>query len=149
MSIFLSNFFRRVGDWIGQNRARVIKWLVILAACLVVAGLIYHGVERWHKWRYEKAVQALEKQFQDADARAKAAEARANLIAEKIEAKEAEIRTLEAYAEKADAALLNARRNVAPLKVIYETIRTAPDLPACVSYADACKELSAAGFACK
>ncbi|HEY7218995.1 MAG TPA: hypothetical protein VH985_11465 [Candidatus Binatia bacterium] len=149
MNIYLSNFARRVGDFISQNRARLIRWLLILAGAVLVVALIYYGVERLQRWRYEQHVQALEKQFRDADARAKEAQARADAKQKEIDAKESELRELELRASAADAALRAARTAVAPLKEKYEEARNTPIDPADTSCADACTELAAVDHPCR
>src|SRR5262245_34034617 len=105
----LSNFLFRIAQYVRENRQRLIKALFIAAAALIIALLIYYGVERIQRAKYGKRVQALEKQFQDADAKAKAAQARADAKEEEIHAKEAELQDLEVRAMAAENALRSIR----------------------------------------
>src|SRR5262245_12641126 len=101
----LRNFLYRVGQYARENRAKLIKALLIAAAGVAAFLLIRAGVERWQRSRYEKHVHALETQIRKADAKAKEAEAHAAAIAHALEAKQAELRDLEARAKAAESAL--------------------------------------------
>ena len=149
MSIFIKNFGRRVADWLSQNRARLTKWLIIAGALVLVYGLICLGVERLARARYEKRVQALDRQFRDADQKAKDAEARADIINRTIEAKQTELQFVQARADAAEKTLRETRTVIIPLKKHYEDIRNTPMPVTPVSCADACAELAAIGFPCR
>lgn len=140
------NFIRNAARHFSENRASLIRALLITAAAIAVVLLISAGVQRWH----EKRFQALEKQFRDADDRAKQAEARAANLEYEIEARKAELADLQAKADAADAALKTARQKTITLKEAYETIRYV-DVPAGtpVSVESACRELSGLGYECK
>src|SRR5688572_30026162 len=150
MSIFISNFGRRIADYLYQNRARLLRALVAATAALIIVALIFIGISRWKQWQYEKRVNALEKQFRDADAKAKAAETRADALKVEMGVREAELRNLEAQAQTLDAALKTARGRTITLKEAYETIRYV-DVPADVpvSVADACRDLAAVNYRCQ
>jgi hypothetical protein len=147
--MMLSNFLFRVAQYARENRARIVKALVIAAAVIVAVLLIVAGVERWKQWRYEKRVQALEQQFRDADAKAKDAQQRADAKQREIDAKQSELQFWEARAQAADNALRNAKQKVVTLKETYETIRYTPMPGDPVSCADACSKLAAIGYPCK
>jgi Tfp pilus assembly protein PilV len=156
MSIFVSNFFRRVADYLLLNRRRLIKWLLITVAGLASAGLLYYGVEAIHRARYEKQIQALEKQFQEADARAKQLKSEADALKRDLDAKQAQYQFLEAAAKAADVKLTQTRRTATPLKEAYEHARNDLPLPlpaSVISCSDAraivCSELAAAGHPCR
>lgn len=149
MSILLSNFLRRLGDFLHQNRARVIKWLLILAAVLIGAWLIYYGVERFHAWRYEKAVEAKDREFRAAEAKINAAEAVINALKVEIAAKDALIEELDKQANAAQKVVEKTRTVYVSLKDEYEKTRDNPNVPADISNCGACAELARAGHPCK
>lgn len=145
----LSDFLYRVADYFHRNRARLIKWLLIAAAALLAVSLIHYGVEKWQRAKYEKRVNALERQFQKADAEAKAAEAKAHALADEIAVKETELRDLEARAASAEKAVRKTRTVYIPLKETYEKARNNPVVAADTTCADACAELARLGYECK
>lgn len=149
MSLIISNFARRVADYAKQNRARLIKWLVILAACLLGALLIYYGVEEFHAWRFAKKVEAIDKRIGERESEIKAAEAVIYALKTEIAAKDALLEELDNQASAAKVVYVKSKAEVVYLKEKYEDTRTAPDIPACVSYADACAELARLGFQCR
>lgn len=149
MGMLLANFARRLADWINQNRLRLVKLLLILAAAVLVVFLIYLGVEKFQRWQYEKRVQALEKQYQDRDADAKAAEARAHAKEEEIQAKEVELQNLEIRATAAENALRAIRNVNVNLKGDYEKARTDPVPFTPISIPDACIRLAELGHPCQ
>jgi uncharacterized protein HemX len=149
MSIFISNFGRRIADLIKQNRARLIKLALIVAAILAATIALYLSIEKIQSWRYEKRVQALEKQYQAADARAKELEAQAEATRQAIDSKQAEVQFLEARAQDAEKKLQQVRTIVLPLKETYEQARNTPVAAADTSCADVCAELARLGHPCQ
>lgn len=149
MSLILSNFARRVADYAKQNRARLIKALLILVAALFLGYLLYYGIEKWYAWRFEKRVEAIDKRIGEKDAEIKAAEAFINALKTEIAAKDALLEELEKQAVDANNALRDARGRVVTLKENYETIRYLPLPSTPVSCADACRDLAAVGYACR
>lgn len=147
--MILSNFLFRARQYASDNCARLIRAFVIAAGALIVAALIYYGVESWQRSRFERKVNALEALYRDADARAKEAEAQAELLKRAIDDKYAELRELETRAASAETALRTARGKVVTLKEEYETIRyrDVPDTP--VSVEAACAKLAAIGYRCE
>ena len=149
MKLFLSNFGRRVADYVRDNRVRLIKLALVVAAAVIVALLLQYAVEKFYAWRYEKAVNALDRKFSEAESKAKAAEAREKALKVQIETLKAKQQFLEAQAKAADKRLSETTIVYRTVKEAYEVVRDNPDVPACVSYADACKELAGLGFQCK
>jgi cell division protein FtsB len=149
MKLILSNFLRRVADAVQRNRARLIRIALYLLGVLIVAWLIYFAVEKFYGWRYEKTVNALERKFSEEEAKANAAEARERALKVQIETLNARQQFLEAQAKAADKRLGETTIVYRTVKEAYEVVRDNPVVPACVSYADACKELSGLGFNCK
>lgn len=147
--MIIRNFLYRIEQWERDNRAKIIKVLAVASAALFVAYLIFAGVERLQRARYERRVNALEQQFRDADAKAKDAEARADAKAKEIDAKQAELQFLEARADAAEKRVSQTRARVVTLKETYENIRYVPMPAGPVSCADACAELAAVGYACR
>src|SRR5262245_20093451 len=129
MSLLISNFCRRVADYVSQNKARLGKLIFILALIVGAALLLYGVVYSIQTARYEKRVNALDQQFKDAEAKAKEAEAKADAIARQLDAKQSELQFLEAQAKDADRRLQQTRTVYLPLKERYEETRIAP-LPA-------------------
>jgi uncharacterized protein HemX len=149
MNLILSNFLRRVADAVRRNRRALIKVVIAVVASLIIAWLVIYAIERFQQWGYEKGVKALELKFNEAEAKAKASEARAVALESLIKANEAEYADLKRRADAADARLGETTIVYRTVKERYETVRDNPDVPACVSYADACKELSRLGFECR
>lgn len=147
--MMLNNFLIRIGDALSRNRRTVIKWLLIAAAAMLILAVVYYGVEQLQRSRYEKKVQALEKQFQDAKAEAKAAEDRADAIQVAIETKYEELRHVRIRAAETETLLRNAKTNVVTLKEVYEEIRNNPMPTVDISCADACRQLAAVGYPCQ
>lgn len=148
--MMLSNFLFRVRQWAYENRARLIRILLTVAAILALVFLIFAAVEKIQSWRYEKRVQALEKQFNDADAKAKAAEARAAKLEFEIDARKAELKDLQLRADAADAALKTAQGKTKILKEVYENTRIVPVPFTPISCPDACTEIERlVGYSCK
>lgn len=151
MSIFISNFGRTLADWVRRNRGLLIRWFSIAAVSLAVLIAVVRAVEEIRHARYEKRVQALEKQFQEASAKATAAQARADDLGFKFQAKEAEAQHWQSLARAADEKMAKTGVRLVTLKETYENTRNAP-LPvslADASCADACRELSRLGYDCK
>lgn len=148
--MIVNNFLFRVRQWARDNRRSLIRIGAILLMALIVAALLFVAVARWKDRQYQKRVQTLEKQFADAEGRAKEHEARANLLGYEIDARKAELADLQAKADNAEALLKSARAKTITLKEAYETIRYV-DVPADapVSVADACRELAAVEHPCK
>lgn len=146
MSLFISNFLRRVADFARQNRARLIKLLLIVALAFAAAGLIYYGVEKWHGWKYEKAVQALDRRINEEEIKIKAAEQLINALKTEIAAKDALIVELDKAYEFARSAHGKTRTEYVYLRGEYEKTRDNPDVPASVSCADLRAELAELGI---
>jgi uncharacterized protein HemX len=145
-----SNFLFRVRQWAWENRARLIRFALILAAILLAVLLIFAAVEKIQSWQYEKRVQALEKQRRDAEDRAAAAEARKAELEKEMAAETARGEELKKQAKTLDAALKAAQGKTKILKETYETVRYVPIDPATpVSVESACRELAAIGYECK
>jgi uncharacterized protein HemX len=146
----LSDFLFRVRQWVWENRARLVRVLLILAAILVAVFLIFSGIG-WVKDRqYQNRIQTLEQDRQAADARSKQSQAAADEFQRLYEEEKARGREIEKRAELADAALQAAQGKTKILKEAYETIRyvdVSPDTP--VSVADACRDLAAVQYSCK
>lgn len=145
-----SNFIYRVGQWLRDNRARVIRVLLILAAILIAVFLIFAGVGYLKDQQYAKRIQTLETDIERANERANEAEGRAALMEYEIEMRKAELEKLQAIADAADAALLKAQGKTKILREQYETIRYVPipaDTP--VSVESACAELAGLGYRCQ
>jgi hypothetical protein len=149
MKLFLSNFVLRVADYARNHRRQVIKLVTAVVASLVIAWLVIYAIERFQQWGYEKGVKALELKFNEAEAKAKAAEARAAGLEVLIKANEAEYADLKLKADAADSRLGQTTIVYRTLKEKYEETRDNPDIPACVSYADACAELAGVNHPCK
>ena len=147
--MIMNNFLYRVRDWIGQNRVRLIKYLLIIAAVIASALLIYYAFERYNAWRYEKNVQALDRRFRDAEDKAKAAEALINALKVEIGAKDALIAELDKQAAASQRVVERTRTEYVFLKGVYEKTRDNPDVPVDISDCNACAELARAGHACK
>lgn len=147
--MIISNFLYRVGQYAKENRARLINWLLILAAVIVGALLIYYGVERFHAWRFEKRVEALDKRYEKAEAEAKAAEALINALKTELRAKDALLEELDKQAAAAQKVVERTRTVYVSLKDEYEKTRDNPDVPVDISNCGACAELARAGHACK
>jgi flagellar biosynthesis/type III secretory pathway M-ring protein FliF/YscJ len=147
--MMLSNFLFRVRQYLGDNRARFIKWAIILAAAVLAIILIYGLVESVIKARYERRVQAYELELRDARERAKEAEARKAVIEAAIETKNAEIDKLEEMAALADKRLAQTRTIYLPLKEKYEEIRNTPVPDTPVSCTDVCAQLAELGYKCQ
>lgn len=147
--MILSNLLFRARQYAGDNRARLIRALVIAVGALIVAALIYYAVEQWQRGRFESRVRALEALERDASARAKNLEAEADALKSARDALEADARELEARAITAETALRNAKGKVITLKEEYETIRyrDVPDTP--VSVEAACAKLAGLGYRCE
>jgi Tfp pilus assembly protein PilN len=144
-----NNFLYRVAQYLHDNRARLIRVALILAAILLAVFLIFAGVERWKERQYQKRLQSLDQQFQQSDADAKAAQARADAKQEEIDILKAEHKQLEARAAAAENAVQQTRTVVVPLKEKYEEARNTPvdtTDPAC---ADVCRELADLGHPCR
>ena len=148
--LFIGNFLQHFGDWLGRNRRQLVRALVIASGAVLLVVALCYGVERWQAWKYERRVNALEKLRHDADAKAKAAESRADALKVEMGVREAELRNFEAQAQTLDAALKTARGRTITLKEAYETIRYV-DVPAdvLVSVADACRDLAAVNYRCQ
>lgn len=144
--MILNNFLFRVRQWARENRASLIKWLLILLAVIVGALLIYYGVERFHAWRFEKKVEALDKRYQQKDAEIKAAEAVINALKTEIAAKDALLEELDRQAGAAQKVVERTRTEYVYLKGEYEKTRDNPLPAAPVSCADLRAELAALGL---
>lgn len=149
MSMIFANFLRRLGDFLSRNRAAVINWLLIVAAVVIAFFVIRYGIERIQQWSFERGVEAKDKEYRAAEAKVNAAEAVITALKVEMAAKDALLEELDKQYAVAKAAHGKTRTVYVSLKEQYEKTRDNPVLPACVSYADACKELAAAGYACK
>lgn len=149
MNIIVSNFLTRVSDAISRNRRNLIKVAIAVVGAVILAWLVIYAMERFQQWGYEKGVKAMDLKFNEEQAKSKAAEARAVALESLIKANEAEYADLKRRADAADARLGETTIVYRTVKERYETVRDNPDVPACVSYADACKELSRLGFECR
>jgi len=145
----IANFLYRVADYFHQNRAKVVKVLLLAVAALLAFLLIRAGVEKWQKARYEKHIQSLEIEVQAKEAKALEKEREADALKLAAKAKEAEVKELEARAEIAETNLRNTRRIVAPLKEAYEQTRNIPLPDSPVSCADVCRQLAGLGYPCQ
>lgn len=145
----LRNFLFRIRQYASDNRAKVIKWLLIAAAAFVLLWTVFYIVENVQRWKYEKQVQALDRQMKDLDQQAKDAEARAEVLKRAIDQKYAEIQFLEARANTAEAKLRDTKQKTITLKEAYETIRYVPMPVGPVSCLDACASLAAVGYPCR
>ena len=90
MNIILSNFLTRISDALRRNRRLVIRIALYLVAAIVLAWLIYFAVEKWHGWRLQEALGALDKRIEAKDAEIKASEAVINALKTEIAAKDGE-----------------------------------------------------------
>lgn len=147
--MILNNFLFRVGQWARQNRTRLVRLILIVAAALILAGLIYYSVERFHAWRYEKAVEAKDKEFRAAETKINAAEAVITALKVEIAAKDALIEELDKQANAAQRVVEKTRTVYVSLKDEYEKTRDNPNVPADISNCGACAELARAGHPCK
>lgn len=147
--MILNNFLYRVGQYAKENRARLIKWALILAAVIVGALLIYYGVERFHARRFEKRVEALDKRYEKAEAEAKAAEALINALKVELRAKDALLEELDKQAAAAQKVVERTRTVYVSLKDEYEKTRDNPLPAADVSCDDVCAKLAALGRPCQ
>lgn len=145
--MILNNFLYRVRDWVTQNRSRLIKYLLILAAVIVAAWLMSYAFERYHAWRYEKSVEALDKRFQDADAEAKSHKALADALKIELELKDAKIVELGKQASAAKVIHERTKTVYLTQKEEYEQIRNNPLPVATVTCADLRAELAGLGLA--
>jgi Tfp pilus assembly protein PilN len=145
----LNNFLYRVAQYLHDNRARLIRIALILAAILLAVFLIFTGVARWKDWQYQTTIKDLDARFQQRDADAKAGQARADGLQIEIDALKAENKKREAQAKVLESALDEARKAVRPLKEKYEEIRNSPVVPVDVDCADLCARLAVLGYACK
>jgi hypothetical protein len=149
MNIYISNFGRRIADYLRQNPRRVIIWIVMAIAGVAFAWLMIYGVERLEQWGYERGVEASEEKFQKANAEVRAAEARERALKEQIDILETEQRELEARADAAEKRRQQTQIVYRTVKEAYEIARDNPVVPACVSRADACSELAGVNHPCK
>jgi hypothetical protein len=146
----LRNFLFRIGQWAHDNRARLIRIGLILAAILAAVILIFAGVNRWKDRQYQNRIQTLEQDRQAADARSKQSQAAADEFQRLYEEEKARGREIEKRAAALDVALQTARDRTVTLKEAYETIRYLPIDPATpASVAAACTELAGLGYPCK
>jgi hypothetical protein len=148
MNIFITNFLRRLGDFLHRNRAGVIKWVIILAAVLIGAWLIIYAIERLQTWSYDRGAAAKNLEIKALEDKAKEAEGRADVLRRALEIRYAYQHELEKRAEVAEAKLRDTKARVVTLKEAYETIRYVP-VAGPVSCESACSELAAIGFPCK
>ena len=147
--MLIRNFLYRVGQYARENRARLIKWLLIAGTVVLLFFLGRYGVERIQQWSYEKGIQARDQQYREADARVKKLEAEnANLKGE-IQAKKAEARELEIRAAAAESALESIRTVNVTLKGDYEKARSIPVAPADTSIAGTCAQLARLEHPCR
>jgi|SRR5882672_3085843 len=140
---------QRLSAYFGGTGAKLIKIGAAMVAALLVFFAIRAGVEKWQAGKYEKHVQAMEQQVKDAEAKAQEAEQQASAIERILDAKQSELRDLQARADAAETNLRNARRSVTPLKEAYENTRNAPVSFTPISVADACIQLAELGHACQ
>jgi hypothetical protein len=146
----INDFLFRVRQYAYDNRAKLIRALLIAIGAIIFAALIWYGAEYVASGRLARKIAALEALERDASARAKEAEAEAETLKNAIEAKYAQIRAIQEQAARAETALMLARRNVEPLRKTYEQARSnIADIPADTTCADACKALAAVGFPCQ
>src|SRR5262245_44205880 len=92
--IYLSNFLRRIGDFLCEYRDLIIKWLLIAVSALLVILVIYGVVENIVRSRSYKRINELEQQYRDAEARAKDSQAQADAIRAALDLKYAELHKL-------------------------------------------------------
>jgi len=152
--IYLSNFLRRIGDFLIEYRDRILKWALIAVSALLALILIYGAIENIVSSRSYKRINELEQQYRDAEARAKDFQAQADVMKAALDLKYAEISKLKEQAAAADAALARTRAQVAPLKERYEEARNTQidnTLPAAadLSCADLCLRLAELGHPCR
>lgn len=124
--MIINNLLYRVGDLIKRNRAAVIKWLLIFAAVIVGALLIYYGVEKLHAWRFAKRVEALDIQYKKAEDTIKAAEELINSLKTEIAAKDALLEELDKQGRAAQKVVERTRTEYVYLKGEYEKTRDNP-----------------------
>jgi hypothetical protein len=144
-----SNFLFRIRQYLYDNRRSLIRIALTLAAILMAVFLIFAAVEKIQSARYEKRVQALEKQFQDKSAESAAAQARADALKVERDAKAAQVKELQKRAEVAEQALQSIRNVNVTLKGNYETARDTPMPFTPISVIDACIQLAELGRPCQ
>lgn len=150
MKIYLSNFVHKVARYLRESRPLILKAVLLVVLALFILLAIRGIVEYVQKAKYEKRIDALEREYGTADARAKEMEQQAELLKRALELKYEQLEAIQRRAETAETNLRNARRSVTPLKEAYEETRNNINaVPADTTCADACRELSAAGYACK
>lgn len=147
--MIISNFLYRLGQWARENRAGLIRAIVIAAAAFALFFVGWYGVEEIQRRSYERGVAAKDKQFREADARARKHQANADALKVEIEAKDAKIAKLEKDSTAAKVVYERTKTVYVSLKDEYEKARDNPDVPADTTVADACTELAAIGHPCR
>ena len=145
----LSDFLTHLKDYIHNNRRRLAKILFYLALIVGAALLLYGIVDEYQKAKYEKRVNALEEQFQTAEAKAHAHEQAADALKTALDLKQSELQFLEARAAAAEKRVQQTRTVYVQAKENYDEIRNAPLPSTPVSCADLCKQLSELGYKCQ
>lgn len=144
----INNFFYRIGQFLHDNRARVVRFLLYGAAGMLVLAALNYGIQTWQRGKYEQKINALEAQWLSAEARANEMERQAETLKEALSAKYAQAEAIRQRAETAETNLKNVRRTVQPLKEEYDQTRLTPIPADPVSCADACQQLAAIGYPC-